>query len=192
MLLLYALKTYNLNKKLHFISGKIKVVRKDTLCWYFNKHRKLSSDRRVLVREADFIPPSRNENDGIMLDMINEKKTISISDYCIFKIPNKDFLVIGLVKSFANMKQPNWKKLAYFKKSVELSEENKKKVGFPASFFALRSEDKTLQLYNVGIGYISISNYCKTIPPPIVFNGKRNRIPDNIYHAIKDEVKIIE
>ena len=155
------------------------------------RRHETTRDRLLRVREADFVSPNRDESANLILDEVQEREIINISDYCLFKIPNKTYLLIRLVKNFAILNESTWKKTAYNKNSAQLNEANKSRVGFAAAFFAVRSEAKTLVLHNAGIGYVPISNDCKTIPAPSVFDGKRNKISENVYNAIKDKVKIV-
>ena len=171
-------------------SGKVTFVKKTSLCWFFNNHRKLSSDRTLRVRESDFITPSPHGNISVISDIIQELETISIGDFCLFQIPNKPYLLIALVKSFANMKERTWKKFVYKKESIVLSEANSN-TGIAAAWFEVNSADRSLQVFNPGVGYISVSNYRKTIPVPEIIDGKRSQISFSVYNSIKNEVKIL-
>ena len=172
-------------------SGKITVVKKASLCWFFDNHQKLSSDRIMRVRESEFIPPSRDGNISEIPNVVEELEQISIGDYCLFQIPKQSHLLIGLIKGFANLNESNWKKTAYKKQCVNLTEANKEKVGVAATWFAVTTYEKKLKVYNPGTGFIFISNYRKTIQIPEIISGKRNLIPDSVYDCIKNKVKII-
>ena len=165
--------------------GNVKTIRKSTLCWFHNNNRKLSADRLVRVRECNV--PRNCDTIYPIIEMVQQLQIIYISEFCIFRMPEKDYYLIGQIKGFCNIKEATPKKRLYTKKFVEINEHNRLNIGCSAMWFAINHINKTLEVVPMQThGYLEISNYHITIPPPIFVNGKKNVIKDDVYVEIRN------
>ena len=84
--------------------GKLRYVKKSTLCWYFSNHnKKLSSDRNIRVKKC-----GANSFRNIYQAEVTEtgrQNQIHKKDYCVFEIENSDKCLLRLISGFAYMKE---------------------------------------------------------------------------------------
>lgn len=163
---------------------KQKHVRKSSLCWFFNNHHKLSSDRLRRVQQSDISQKSIHSDVPSRVTMPNKESTVRISGYCVFEIPDKEINLIGIIKGFANVKEKTAKKRMYYKQDVDVNDENKENIGVSATWFGVNLTDKTLKIFPMEHNYILLKHYQLTIPPPVLVNGKRNVLEESTVSEI--------
>lgn len=172
---------------------KVKKVRKSSLCWFFNNHHKLSSDRLRRVQQSDNSQRSINVDVQTHVIMPKKESTIRITEYCVFEIPEKNFHLIGLIKYFKIITEKSDKKRMYYKHDVEVCDENEEKIGVFAMWFTINRENRTLNVFPMEQhSYIPLKYYRMTIPPPIIVNNKRNVLEELTFEEIGYIVKSTE
>lgn len=170
-------------------SGKLKLVKKTSLCWFYdNNNVKLSSDRNSRVREsADREPYKVRDQEITGASKLNE---IYIQDYCLFQSDDSNYCLIGAINGFGHMEKKTWTEIAYRKNHVNLEKYNNSKdknvvkIGVYARWFNVKP-DGSLVLHPIKChGYIDIEQYRLTIPTPL--DSEDNFvIPQEILKIIK-------
>lgn len=87
-------------------NGNIRLVQKTTLCWFLEEQtRKMSNDRVLRVRQLTSFPESQR----LVVRKVEERKTIRIGDWCIFRtVKDKRFLfLLGRVLQFQSLSNTN-------------------------------------------------------------------------------------
>lgn len=110
----------NLSSDIRFVTikdiqSRTHLVRKSWLCWFFNNHHKVSNDRLKRVQEGNDKTKTTDFESHSHIHEPAKRSIIRISDYCIFRILQKNYYLIGLVKGFANAARRNEKILLSIK-----------------------------------------------------------------------------
>jgi len=86
--------------------GRVTIVRKSTLCWLLDSNIvRLSSDRLLRVQAKDLLPGLPGEEACNEVTEAVRKGSLSVGEWCIFKLQSNGEVVVGIVLSFVSFYQ---------------------------------------------------------------------------------------
>ena len=145
-----------------------KFIRKTSYIWLLGKESaKLSSDRLERVKDTGNMKTTASGP----ITAIQKLETISIGQWCIFSSSLDQRGLIGQVHDFGYMMEKKLKDIKYSGDSAYIAR-GTKILGVQCTWFDLHSNGNiTIKKDILSHGYIDITSYVITIPPPVRMNG---------------------